>query len=81
MQYWTPASGHHIDMDTYIGWDTKEGNLWCEDRSFQPNWSQTDCIMTAWKLRIRAGTVDPKIRIPKVQMNIIKGSVDVYDCE
>ena len=78
MQYWTPASGQHIDMDTYSGWDTKEGNMWREDRGFQPNWSHTDCIMTAWKPRIRAGTGDPRIKIPKAQISIIKASVDAY---
>jgi hypothetical protein len=78
MQYWTPVSGQQIYMDTYSGWDTKEGNMWREDRIFQPNWSHTDCIMTAWKPRIRVGTADPRIKIPKAQISIIKASVGAY---
>ena len=47
IQYWTLALGQHIDMKKYIGWDTKERNLWCEHRGFEPNLSYTDCKMTA----------------------------------
>ena len=78
MQYWTPASRQHVDMDTYDGWDTKEGNSWREDRCFQPNWSHTDCIMTAWKPRTRKETSDPRIKIPQTQINIINASIDSY---
>ena len=51
MQYWTPSSIQHIDMDTYSRWHTRKGNVWREDQSFPPSWSHTDCIMTAWKPR------------------------------
>ena len=78
IQYWTPFSSQHINMDTYAGWDTKEGNVWREDRSFPPNWSSTNCIMTAWKPRFREGTANPRIRIPKGQIGIIKSSVAAY---
>jgi hypothetical protein len=49
IQYWMPNSFQHVHADTYIGWDSKEGNVWCEDKGFLPSWSQTDCIMTTWK--------------------------------
>ena len=75
MQYWTLSSTQHIDMDTYAGWDTRKGNVWREDRSFPPSWSHTDYIMTAWKLRFREGTIDPRVTIPKAQMSIIKALV------
>ena len=78
IQYWTPSSAQHIDMDTYAGWDTKEGNVWREDQAFAPNWSSTDCIMTAWKPRIRAGTSNPRTSIPKAQIDIIKSSVAAF---
>ena len=47
IQYWTPTSNRHINMETYAGWDTKEGNVWHEDRIIPSTWSSTDCIMTA----------------------------------
>ena len=31
IQYWTPTSNRHINMEAYAGWDTKEGNVWRED--------------------------------------------------
>ena len=65
-------------MDTYVGWDTKQGNSWCEDKAISPSWTHTDCIMTAWKPRFRAGTSDPRVKIPKNQIAIIKASVDAY---
>ena len=81
IQYWTPASHLHIDMETYDGWDTKKGNVWREDRDIAPTWSSTDCIMTAWKPRFREGTSDPKVAIPKPQIDIIKASVMAFMSE
>ena len=83
IQYWTPASGCHIDMDTYTGWDTKAGNVWREDRIIPPSWSNTDCIMTAFKPRGKRGAEDQpqiitKVTIPKPQINIIKSSVEAF---
>jgi hypothetical protein len=34
--------------------------------------------MIAWKLRVRAETSDPRIKIPKPQIAIIKASVEAY---
>ena len=31
IQYWTPIASRHINLNTYAGWDTKEGNAWRED--------------------------------------------------
>ena len=78
LQYWTPSSFQHIDEDTYFGWDAIKGNSWCEDTTISPSWIHTDCIMTAWKPRVRAGTSNPRIKIPKVQVAIIKASVEAY---
>ena len=25
VQYWTPVSGKHINMDTYVGWNSQQG--------------------------------------------------------
>ena len=36
MQYWTPTSTHYVDVETYEGWDSTSGNIWREDRSFDP---------------------------------------------
>ena len=38
--------------------------------------------MTAWKPRMREGTSDPRVAIPRPQIDIIKASVEAYtvDC-
>jgi hypothetical protein len=43
------------------------------------SWSHTDCIMTAWKSRVRSGTVDPKMSIPTKQISIINFSLEAYE--
>jgi hypothetical protein len=79
IQYWKHNSFQHVDIDTYAWWDSKEGNVWCEDNGFLPSWSHTDCVMTAWKSRVRSGTVDPKMRIPTKQISIINVSLEAYE--
>jgi hypothetical protein len=79
IQYWRPNSFQHIDVDTYAGWDSKEGNVWCEDKNFLPSWSYTDCVMTAWKSRVHSRTIDPKMRIPTKQISIINMSLGAYE--
>ena len=86
IQYWTPASGRHINMDSYEGWDTKEGNVWREDFVIPAAWSNTDCLMTAWKPRgKRIGDDQPqaitKVSIPKTQIGIIKDSVAAFESQ
>ena len=78
IQYWTPAVERYINMEMYDGWDTKKGNAWCEDRLISPTWSNIDCAMTAWKPRIREGTSDPRVAIPKSQIDIIKASMATF---
>ena len=78
IQYWMPTLNQHINMETYAGWDTKEGNVWREDRIIPSTWSSTDCIMTAWKPRFHEATKDPKVRIPSLQIEIIKASVVAF---
>ena len=81
MQYWTPASTHYVDAETYEGWDSTGGNIWREDRRFDPIWTHTDCIMGAWHSRIREGTVNPQMRIPMLQIANIKASVERFEAE
>lgn len=78
IQYWTPTSRNNVNMDTYHGWDTAKGNVWREDRATAPTWSSTKCIMTAWKPRARDTTRDPKVAIPKAQIDIIKASLTAF---
>jgi hypothetical protein len=79
IQYWMLNSFEHIDAETYTGWDSKKGNVWCEDKGFLPSWSHTDCVMTTWKSRIRSGTTDLKMRIPVKQISIILASLETYE--
>ena len=78
IQYWTPTSNRHINMETYAKWDTKEGNVWREDRIISSTWSSMDCIMTAWKPHFREAIKDPKVKIPSLQIEIIKASVAAF---
>jgi hypothetical protein len=72
-----PSSFQHIDADTYVGWDSKEGNVWYEDKGFLPSWFHTDCIMIAWKSKVRCGIVDPRLRILAKQISIINASLRI----
>jgi hypothetical protein len=74
-----PNSFQHVHADTYVGWDSKEGNVWCEDKGFLPSWSQIDCIMIAWKSRVHCGTVDSNLRIRAKQISIINASIEAYE--
>jgi len=83
IQYWTLASGCHIDMDTYAGWDIKAENVWRKDRVIPPCWSNTDCIMTSFKPCMKKGIDDvplsmTKVMIPKPQIKIIKSSMAAF---
>jgi hypothetical protein len=73
-----PNSFEQVDADTYTGWDSKEENVWYEDKGFLPCWSHVDCVMTAWKSRICSITDDPNVRIPAKQISIIKASLETY---
>ena len=84
IQYWTPIASRHINLNTYAGWDTKEGNAWREDRAIKPDWSNMDCIMTAWKPRRKKTTfnapqVIARVTIPKAQINIINAFVAAFE--
>ena len=81
MQYWTPASTHYVDAETYERWDSTSGNIWREDRSFDPVWVHMDCIMGAWQSRIREGTTNPRMRIPMLQIANIKATVKRFEAE
>jgi hypothetical protein len=37
IQYWMPNSFQHVHADTYLGWNSKEGNVWCKDKGFLPS--------------------------------------------
>ena len=81
MQYWTPASTHYVDAETYEGWDSTSGNIWREDRSFDPVWVHIDCIMGAWQSRIREGTTNPQMQIPMLQIANIKATMEHFEAE
>jgi hypothetical protein len=74
-----PNSFEHVDAETYTGWDSNEGNVWCKDKGFLPSWSHTDCVMTTWKSRVHSGTTDSKMRIPVKQISIILVSLETYE--
>jgi hypothetical protein len=79
IQYWMPNSFEHVNANTYTGWDSKEGNVCCEDKGFLPCWSHVDCFMIAWKSKVRSKIVDPKMRIPAKKISIIMVSLETYE--
>ena len=74
-----PNTFEYVNADIYSGWDSKEGNVWCEERGILPCWSHSDYVMTTWKSKVRLGIVDPKMKIPAKQISIIKASLEVYE--
>ena len=78
IQYWTPTSVRNIDMETYTGWDTKEGNHWREDTVISPTWISTDSLMTAWFSLSKQTSKNPQVSIPSGQIDIIKASVAAF---
>jgi len=81
IQYWTPTSGRRINLEMYAGWDTKGGNAWRVERIIPPCWSNTDCIMTAFKPCTKKTTqngseVITRVVLPQVQINIIKSKLE-----
>ena len=79
MQYWTPASIHNFDAETYVGWDSTNGNIWLEDRRFTR--AHTDCIMGTWHFRVQEGIVNPQMRIPVLQIANIKATLERFEAE
>lgn len=78
IQYWTPSSNRHINMETYIGWNTNDGILWQEDSIIHLQWLNIDCIMIAWKPHFREKTKNSKVTIPTSQINIIKATIAAF---
>ena len=76
LQYQKSISFEYINMDSYTGWNSKEGNVWCKDKDFVPCWSYIDSIVTTWKSQIELAIVDQRMRIPKNQIFIILALLD-----
>ena len=74
-----PNSFEHVDVDLNIGWDSKEENVWSEDKGYLPCWSYTNCMMTLWKSVVCSKTVDPKMKIRVKQISIIMASLETYE--
>ena len=70
-----------MDVETYEGWDSTSGNIWHEDRRFDPVRAHTNCIMDAWQSRIRKGTVNSRMRIPILQIANIKATIERFEAE
>jgi hypothetical protein len=76
---WKPNSFEDADVDTYIEWDLKKGNVWYVHKGLLPCWSYIDCVIIAWKSRVHSGIVDPKMRILAKQISIIMASLETYE--
>jgi hypothetical protein len=79
IQYWMPNFFQHLHADTYVGWNSKEGNVWCEDKGFLPSWSQTNRIMTAWKSKVHCWKADPNMRITTTKFKFSIGCLTLFN--
>ena len=61
-----------------MGWDKTRGLRWMVDEIQIPVWEQTYSLMTAWKSRIRKGTLECLIKIRVAQIEVINMSLASY---
>jgi len=78
IQYFCPTSRSQDVQDFYTGWDTKRGLRWKVNVADPPIWEATNAVMTAWKSQIKKGTRQCLLKIPAVQIEIIKQSLASY---
>ena len=57
VQYYKSISTCHVDLETYLGWDSNQGNNWVKETESEPIWIVTDCIVTAWKPGFRGNSI------------------------
>ena len=79
IQYFRPTSRDQNVQDYYTGWDTSRGLRWKVDDTEPPLWEETNALMTAWKSRIKRGTVECMIKIPSAQIEVINQSLALYN--
>jgi hypothetical protein len=79
IQYFRPTSRDQNVQDYYTGWDTTRGLRWKVDDTEPPLWEETNALMTAWKSRIKRGTVECMIKIPSAQIEVINQSLALYN--
>ena len=70
-----------MDAKTYKGWDSTSGNIWRENRRFDPIWALTDCIMDTWQSKIGEENVDLRMRIPILQIANIKATIKRFEAK
>ena len=81
IEYWHPTSKSKAFHQTYKGWNTKKSVQSECETSQQPTWVSTDCLLTSWISTIRETTRNARIKIPLVQIPIIKASIATIDHE
>lgn len=75
IQYFMPTSKSRIIQDTYQGWDSVNGLQWKIDDSQPEHWEDTDSLLTSWKSKVRKSTKTCKLKIPQLQIDIIRASI------
>ena len=79
IEYWHPTSRSKAFHQTYKGWDIKKSVQWEHESLEEPTWVSTDCLLTSWMSTIRETTQNARIKIPLVQIPIIKASIATFD--
>ncbi len=75
IQYFRPATRSQDVQDSYRGWDSPNGLRWKIDDCQEEVWEETSSIMTAWKSRVKKGTMECVLKIPLDQIKIIHDSI------
>jgi hypothetical protein len=79
IQYFRPTSRDRNVQDYYNGWDCAKGLRWRVDETQDPVWEETNSLMTAWKSKIKKGTLECVLKIPSAQIHVIHESLASYN--
>ena len=79
IQYFRPTSRDRNVQDYYNGWDSAKGLCWRVDKTQDPVWKDTNSLMTAWKSKIKKGTLECVLKIPSAQIHVINENLASYN--
>ena len=80
IQYFRPTSRDRNVQDYYNGWDSAKGLCWRVDETQDPVWEDTNSLnMTAWKSKIKKGTLECVLKILSAQIHVINESLASYN--
>ena len=79
IQYFRPRSRERNVQEYYTGWDSTKGLRWKVDETQNPVWENIDSLVMAWKSRVKKDIVECVLKIPSIQIDVINGSLALYN--